>query len=899
VTDRTVSVALQAKVSGFVSGVNTARANMRAFNDELGKSAKKRQALADLGSTAGKIGLAAAAGLGVIVAAAARFDKSMSGVAATGDDARAHLDELRDAAIKAGAATQFSATEAADGITALAKAGVSATDVLGGGLAGALDLAAAGELGVGQAAETAASAMTQFKLAGKDVPHIADLLAAGAGKAQGEVSDLAMALNQSGLVAAQTGLSIEETTGALSSFASAGLLGSDAGTSFKTMLLSLTGKSEKAKDLMEALGISAYDASGEFVGLTTFSQRLHDGLDNLSSAQRNAALQTIFGTDAIRAANILYNQGGDGIQSWIDKVNDQGYAAEVAGIKMDNLSGDLEKLKGSLETFLIGAGEGSQGPLRKLVQGGEDAVNVLNKIPGPLKDVGTGLLAITAITGGALWFGVKVQSAIIATKANLSTLGLTATATKGKLAGMSSAMAGPWGIALAGGITALTIFATKSAEAAQKAAELRDTLDEQTGAVTENTREWVKKELFDNRVLDTAKRSGLDLAKVTDAALGQADAVAYLNEQLQASIALDAEMGRGTNQQTNGIYAVIDAVTGQSSALQEGIKQKSLLVEADGEATDSAEHLTGAHKRAAGAAREQAASIDKLKTAISALDGLLDKRGALIAYAQSLRDMRDAIKDGGKDFRLTTEAGLKNRAALDAVAKAAEELSTKVTPLERQRVLKDAIQDLLDFAGKSESARRYAQPLIEKLRELERSDPDIKIALDAQEALRRARELRDEIGRLHGKELLITIITNHQDNQLEALGQADGGPVRGPGGPRDDRVLRRLSNGEHVWTAREVAAAGGHGAVQGLRNAVLNRSSAPAMRAPLSANGGETRQLRQAVADLQKELRNIGHEVRQGAEAGTYKGSSAGSRAGIEGRMHARDQQSYLSTGGL
>jgi hypothetical protein len=43
--------------------------------------------------------------------------------------------------------------------------------------------------------------MTQFSLSGKDLPHVADLLAAGAGKAMGSVDDLGMALNQAGLIA--------------------------------------------------------------------------------------------------------------------------------------------------------------------------------------------------------------------------------------------------------------------------------------------------------------------------------------------------------------------------------------------------------------------------------------------------------------------------------------------------------------------------------------------------------------------------------------------------------------------------------------------------------------------------------------------------------------------------
>ena len=107
----------------------------------------------------------------------------------------------------------------------MAKAGVSTKDILGGGLKGALSLAAAGSLDVAEAAEISASALTQFKLSGDKIPHLADLLAAGAGKAQGSVQDLGAALNQSGLVAASTGLSIEETTGVLAAFASAGVDG--------------------------------------------------------------------------------------------------------------------------------------------------------------------------------------------------------------------------------------------------------------------------------------------------------------------------------------------------------------------------------------------------------------------------------------------------------------------------------------------------------------------------------------------------------------------------------------------------------------------------------------------------------------------------------------------------
>ena len=226
-----------------------------------------KQAILDVSNTLALMGGAALAVAALAVRQFSSFSSAMSGVQAATQASTSDMSALREAALQAGADTKYSATEAAQGIEALGRAGVSTRNVLGGGLKGALDLAAAGQMQVKDAAELASIAMTQFNLSGKDVPHVADLLAAGAGKAMGEVSDLGMALKQGGLVASQFGLSIEETVGTLSAFASAGLLGSDAGTSFKTMLQHLADPSKESARLMQQLGIHAYDAQGKFVGL--------------------------------------------------------------------------------------------------------------------------------------------------------------------------------------------------------------------------------------------------------------------------------------------------------------------------------------------------------------------------------------------------------------------------------------------------------------------------------------------------------------------------------------------------------------------------------------------------------------------------------------------------------
>lgn len=449
--DRTVAVRLRAEVAGYRSGMAQAKQATEQVVDSTKKLDKaqiaqaaaekkaaaeaaaaarqaeqarvaRNQALADVGGVMMKVGAAGALGIGLAVKSFADFDQAMSNVKATGSDAAANMDKLRATAMQLGADTQFSATEAAAGIENLLKAGVSAQDVMGGGLKGALDLAAAGEISVADAAEIAATAMTQFKLKGTDVPHIADLLAAGAGKAQGEVSDMAAALNQSGLQAAAFGLSIEETTGTLAAFASAGLIGSDAGTSFKTMLQRLSNPTKESAALMKKLGIDMYDSKGKFIGVAGAADELKSSMSKLTPEQRQAAMATIFGSDAVRAANVLYEQGGKGIKEWTSAVNEQGYASKSAATKMDNLKGDLEQLGGAFETAMIKIGGNANGPLRGLVQSITEAVNAFANLSGPQQEAifktaafgSAGLLAVGGI--------MKTVSAVSNFKSSLSTL---------------------------------------------------------------------------------------------------------------------------------------------------------------------------------------------------------------------------------------------------------------------------------------------------------------------------------------------------------------------------------------------------------------------------------------------------------------------------------------------
>lgn len=399
--DRTVVVYLKAN-DQLTPAFQKASSAAKSLGKEVTSGTDQaRKGIAGLGISAkqiaGGLGFAGiAVGVGKLATSFVGFGTAMSGVSAATMATAGDLDRLRQAALEAGQGTQYSATEAAQGITELAKAGVSTADIMGGGLAGALSLAAAGGLEVAAAAEISATALKIFGLEGSQMTHVADLLAAGAGKAQGSVNDMSMALNQSALVAKNTGLSVEATTGALALFASNGLLGSDAGTSFKTMLTNLNPRSKEAAALMDDLGLRAYDASGQFVGLATYAQNLRQSLMGMSAEQRNATLQTIFGTDAIRAATILYDAGANGVNEWARKVNDSGYAAEQAARLTDNLAGDLERLKGALENAFIAGGGKADASLRKLVQQLTEMVPELAKAVIALFNIGSAFASVAA-----------------------------------------------------------------------------------------------------------------------------------------------------------------------------------------------------------------------------------------------------------------------------------------------------------------------------------------------------------------------------------------------------------------------------------------------------------------------------------------------------------------------
>ncbi|MGO4372085.1 phage tail tape measure protein, partial [Paenibacillus sp. MCAF20] len=168
-------------------------------------------------------------------------------------------------------------------------------------------------------------------------------------------------LTQVSAVAAGLRLSFEDTNIALGLFANNGIKGESAGTSLKTMLSNLQPTTKdnialfKKLGLMTADGSNAFfDSAGNIKSMSDIAGTLQKSLKKLNNQQRQLTLNLLFGEDAQKAGNILYNEGAEGVAKFRKEMS-KVTALDVAKKKMDSAAGSVEQFKGAIETLQISA----------------------------------------------------------------------------------------------------------------------------------------------------------------------------------------------------------------------------------------------------------------------------------------------------------------------------------------------------------------------------------------------------------------------------------------------------------------------------------------------------------------------------------------------------------------
>lgn len=372
----------------------------------LGAFGKEAKTVGDKISGAGEKMLPATLAIGGVGAAAVKtasdFETSMSQTAGALNKPMSQMTNLRDLAMKMGADTQFSATEAGNAMTELAKGGLTEADIQSGALKSTMDLAAASGMDLGDAANTVVQAMGGFGLSAKDSAQAVNALAGAAAASSTDVAPLADALSQCAAQAHTVGWSIQDTTAVLGAFADAGITGSDAGTSLKTMLQRLGAPTDKAADAIKRYGINIWDSNGHMKDAGGVAQELQAKLGGLSDKQKQAALNTIFGSDATRAATVLMGDGSKGLAKYTKATNDQKSAQRQANAQMGPTQKAMEQMKGSIETAALAGSKIILPMIQKAAAFIQNLANKFTALSPSMQETVVKILAIVAALGPAL-----------------------------------------------------------------------------------------------------------------------------------------------------------------------------------------------------------------------------------------------------------------------------------------------------------------------------------------------------------------------------------------------------------------------------------------------------------------------------------------------------------------
>lgn len=421
----------------FIRSVNDANASVKRFADDADHHGTRLGRFTDgVGKMFSNMGRLIGAGVAIGAVALAGFAASTVNVAAdyettlnrftavTGSaitDAGLSLDQFSKKFLQLGMDTQYSAQQSADAAVALAKGGVPVTEIMNSALEATMNLAAAGELELAPAAEIVAKALGVWRDTGVDAYEVADLLSQAANASTVDVDELALGLYNAQGTARLAGLSFNELVTTMALLAPGFGSAADAGTSLKTFLSRLVPSTAKATGAMMELGLytaetgsAFYDAQGNFKGMEEATALLHEATKNLSQEQKQQYLQTIFGQDAIRVAEMLARSGADGYLAMADSMETAGSAAEQAKARQQGFNFAMDQFKGSIETLQIIVGTALIPTLTSMIGVFTEGVNLLMMLTGEADQSTEAMaritMAIDAILPGSRAFITTLQT---------------------------------------------------------------------------------------------------------------------------------------------------------------------------------------------------------------------------------------------------------------------------------------------------------------------------------------------------------------------------------------------------------------------------------------------------------------------------------------------------------
>lgn len=311
------------------------------------------------------------AGLGTLVSNvvqdAAAYDNSMQtvrNILAT-HDKRGGFDSrfkgmeriVRDVGMQ----TKFTAPEVADAAKFLAMAGFN-LEGISQSISPIADIALVGDTELGETADVVTNIMTGYGIAPSRVKNAADVMTMTFTKSNTTLLEMAEAYQYAASLLSMNGTSFEEATAALGILGDAGIKGSQAGTTMRTITLNIAKPTKQQAKMWEQLGVDRLDKNGNVRDLYSIFRDLHD--KNLNITQ----LGSLFHKTAAMGAGVLTNH----VDKWNEIIEQnflsEGLTQRLADEKKNTIQGLWAQLTSAFTEDGIQAFEGVQAPIRDMLK---------------------------------------------------------------------------------------------------------------------------------------------------------------------------------------------------------------------------------------------------------------------------------------------------------------------------------------------------------------------------------------------------------------------------------------------------------------------------------------------------------------------------------------------------
>lgn len=463
------------------SGIEAGRAFVRMFLNDvelqagLKTTTQKLQAMGvavgNLGAQFASMGVAATLPFVAALAMFVPFSDQMKTVGAVSGSTTEQLERLSLKAKELGRTTSFTATQVASMMTELGRAGFS-PDEIDAMIASVLNLSRASGTEAAMSAGIMSATLRQFSLDASQATRVADVLTYVANKTFNSVEGLGEALKYAGPVAAQLGMSLEDTVAILGTLGNVGIQGSEAGTALRR--LSTLSAAEAAK-MQQVFGVAFLDSAGNARPLVDVLGEVGEATANMASGERTAKFNEAFGLLGITAAQVISGVAADTRKLSGELRSITGVAADTATAMDSGLGGSFRIFMSAVEGVAIALAEAIEGPLMQwaesftymasvathLIQQNQWLVHILAYIGPVAVKVGLGMMFVAT--------AVKIVALAVGTYQAATKAAAVAQAILLSLSGPKS-----WAILATGALLAAGAYYTVSKAMDAVAAESRE-----------------------------------------------------------------------------------------------------------------------------------------------------------------------------------------------------------------------------------------------------------------------------------------------------------------------------------------------------------------------------------------------------------------------------------------